>query len=100
MEKSVAAMGPNLPADKSTCEFITMLPEDVLCRITAFPPSLEFAEPFYRHAAGCAECAARINSAQKVFSKSLHPELVHPEEEERLRKRTLDLIGKTKLATE
>ena len=92
MEKSVAAMGPNLPADKSTCEFITMLPEDVLCRITAFPPSLEFAEPFYRHAAGCAECAARINAAQEAYTKKLHPELVHPEEEERLRKRMLGLI--------
>jgi hypothetical protein len=87
------------PSDKSTCEFIASLPEDVLCQITAFPPSLDFAEPFYRHAAGCKDCAARINSAQQAYTKKLHPELVYPEEEERLRKRMLGLIEQQQATT-
>jgi hypothetical protein len=94
MERSVETIGSSGTTDKGACEFIATLPEDVLCRITAFPPSLDFAEPFYRHAAGCTECAARINSAQQAYTTKLHPELVLPEEEARLRKRMLDLIEK------
>jgi hypothetical protein len=84
--------------DKYTCEFIASFPEKTLCLITAFPPSLDFAEPFFRHAVACEECAARINSVLKTHGKELHPELSYPEEEDRLSKRLLDLIAHSQAA--
>ena len=74
------------------CEFIASMPDDVLAKISMFPPDSAFSDPWEDHAGNCPMCEKRITDAGNAYLKQ-HPEFAPPAEDvEKVRKTFLSSL--------